>query len=87
MRYLGRLYSNAESERSFINYIIRVSKSLNDHAFKDFGDKHDRAHGWYPLMFGTSLGGLAIFSRSSLLGQIAWGTRTKYYVKPSKNFL
>ena len=28
--FLGRLYSNAESERSFINYIIKVTKPFND---------------------------------------------------------
>ncbi len=32
--FLGRLYSNAESERSFINYIIRVTKSFSNEDLK-----------------------------------------------------
>jgi signal transduction histidine kinase/CheY-like chemotaxis protein len=32
--FLGSLYSNAESERSFVNYLIRVSKSLADEDLK-----------------------------------------------------
>ena len=32
--FLGRLYSNAESERSFINYIIKVTKSFSDEDLK-----------------------------------------------------
>jgi signal transduction histidine kinase/CheY-like chemotaxis protein len=32
--FLGGLYANAESERSFLNYLIRVSKALSDEDLK-----------------------------------------------------